>query len=61
MMDYGGKTDEQKMGVTYKEIAEYIETGKTKNKQSEEIIKKMHISSEHKRNLVPVFERKKSL
>ena len=52
----GGKTDEQKMGVTYKEIAEYIETGKT-NKKAEEIIKKMHKASEHKRNLVPTYKR----
>ncbi len=57
-MDFGGKTDEQKMGVTYKEIAEFIDTGKTENKNSEEIIKRMHKLSEHKRNLVPTYERK---
>ena len=59
MMDCGGKTDEQKMGVTYKEIAEYIETGKTENKKSQEIIERMHKASEHKRNLVPIYIRKK--
>ena len=58
MMDFGGKTDEQKMGVTYKEIAEFIEKGEIENKDSEEIIKRMHKASEHKRNLVPVYERK---
>ncbi len=57
-MDFGGKTDEQKMGVTYKEIAEFIETGKTESKASEEIIKRMHNASEHKRKLVPTYERK---
>ena len=28
----GGQTDEEKMGITYKQIAEYIETGKTEEK-----------------------------
>ena len=54
-MAFGGKTDEQKMGVTYKEIAEYMETGKTTNKESEEKIKKMHEASEHKRKPVAIF------
>ena len=58
MMGCGGKTDEQKMRVTYKEIADYIETGKTENKKSQEIIEKMHKASEHKRNLIPTYQRK---
>ena len=60
MMDFGGKTDEQKMGVTYKEIAEYMKIGKT-NKEAEKIIKKMHKASEHKRNSVPTYIRKKNI
>lgn len=49
-------TDEEKMGVTYKQIAEYIETGKT-SEQAIPIIEKMHKNSEHKRNLTPVYKR----
>ncbi len=58
----GGQTDEEKMGVTYKQIAEYIETGKTDS----EAMKNIEIrnkSSKHKRKQVPVYEieRKKYL
>lgn len=51
----GGQTDEEKMGVTYKQIAEYIETGKTDS----EAMKNIEIrnkSSKHKRKQVPVYE-----
>ena len=43
----GGQTDEEKMGVTYKQIAEYIETGKT-DENAMENIRKRNISSKHK-------------
>ena len=52
----GGFTDEEKLGVTYKQIAEYIETGKT-DKEALEIIKKKEKSSYHKRNPIPVYKR----
>ena len=52
----GGLTDEEKLGVTYKQIAEYIETGKTEEKAME-IIKKKEKMSMHKRNKIPVYKR----
>lgn len=52
----GGLTDEEKLGVTYKQIAEYIETGKTEEKAME-IIKGKERVSEHKRNPIPVYRR----
>jgi NAD+ synthase len=52
----GGLTDEQKLGVTYKQIAEYIETGKTEEKAME-IIKRKEKSSMHKRMPIPVYKR----
>ena len=51
-----GKSDEEKMNVTYKQIEEYIETGKTDSNDAMEIIKKMNEFSKHKRSLVPVYE-----
>lgn len=58
----GGQTDEEKMGVTYKQIAEYIETGKTDSSAMENI-ERRNKASKHKREPVPVysFERKKYL
>ena len=52
----GGLTDEEKLGVTYKQIAEYIETGKTDAKALE-IIKRKEKISEHKRKEIPVYKR----
>lgn len=52
----GGLTDEEKLGVTYKQIAEYIETGKTEE-EAMEIIKRKEKASEHKRRLIPVYKR----
>lgn len=54
----GTLTDEQKLGVTYKQIAEYIETGKTEVKAME-IIKKKEKASAHKREPIPVYFRKR--
>lgn len=51
-------TDEEKLGVTYREIEEYISTGKTANKSSMEKIGKMHKHSEHKRAKIPVYHRR---
>lgn len=55
----GGLTDEEKLGVTYKQIAEYIETGKTDGKALE-IIKKKEKSARHKREPIPVYHRIKN-
>lgn len=52
-------SDEEKIGITYKEIEEYIATGKTSNPSSVGKIEKMHKQTEHKRKLIPVYHRKK--
>ena len=58
----GTETDEEKLGVTYKQIAEMIETGETEETAKQEI-QKRYEASKHKRSLVPVynFERKNFL
>lgn len=58
----GGQTDEEKMGITYKQIAEYIETGKT-DQYAMINIEKRNKLSKHKREPIPIynFERKKYL
>ena len=52
----GTLTDEQKLGVTYQQITEYIETGSTEPKALK-IIKEKEQKSEHKRNPIPVYRR----
>ena len=52
----GGLTDEEKLGVTYKQIAEYIETGKTEEKAME-IIKRKERASLHKRMTIPIYKK----
>ena len=59
MMDSGGQTDEEKLGVTYKQIAEFIDTGKT-DSDAMEIIKHKFETSKHKRNKIPVYEYKRT-
>lgn len=49
------QTDEEKMGVTYKEISDMIEIGKT-NKEAMEKIVKMYEASKHKRASIPVYK-----
>lgn len=58
----GGQTDEEKMGIQYKQIEEMIETGSTEEKAKQVIIKKYQ-NSKHKRRTVPIytFERKNYL
>jgi len=55
----GSGTDEEKMGVLYSQISEYINTGKTEAKAMEKI-KSLNKKSEHKRKIIPTypFERK---
>ena len=55
----GGLTDKEKLGVTYKQIAEYIETGKTDENAMKIIIQKEKASM-HKRNPIPVYRRLKN-
>ncbi len=50
----GGKTDEEKMGIQYSQIAEMIETGNTDENAKKEILKRYN-ASKHKRKLVPVY------
>lgn len=56
------KSDEEKMGITYKEVAEYIEIGKT-NEEKMKKIEKRYMNSKHKREKIPTydFERKNYL
>lgn len=51
---YEGQTDEKDMGVTYKEIDEYILNG-TGKPESIEIINRYHSRSEHKRRPTNMF------
>ncbi len=50
-----GMTDEEKLGVTYDEIAEFIQNGTIGNKEHEEKIKKYHQKNLHKLNPIPTF------
>ena len=50
----GGKTDEEKMGITYEQIAEYIETGRTDESAMKEI-ERRYLSSAHKRKEIPIY------
>ncbi len=50
----GGLTDEEKMGITYHQIAKMIETGETEEGAKEKIVKRYQ-DSKHKRKIVPVY------
>lgn len=50
----GGQTDEEKMGITYHQIAEMIETGNTDESVKQEILRRYQ-NSKHKREAVPVY------
>ena len=50
----GGLTDEEKMGITYQQIAEMIETGDTQEGAKQEIVKRYQ-NSKHKRKNVPIY------
>ena len=54
----GNLTDEEKLGVSYREIAEYIKQGTTGSKEIDMKIEELHKKSEHKRNPIPTFEPK---
>ena len=50
----GSGTDEEKMGVSYAQITEYINTGKTEERALKKI-KELNRKSEHKRRPIPVY------
>ncbi|WP_315119789.1 NAD(+) synthase [uncultured Clostridium sp.] len=52
-----GKSDEEKLGFTYRQVNEYIENGSCGDKKIDEKIKLKHKYNEHKRNLPPKYER----
>lgn len=59
----GGKTDEEKMGVKYSQIADMIENGDIEDKTAKEIILNRFEASKHKRGKIPTynFDRKNYL
>ena len=50
----GGQTDEEKLGVTYLQISEMIETGNT-DEEAKKVILQKYNASKHKRAPIPVF------
>ena len=51
---FEGQTDEQEMGVSYKAIDEYLETGKA-TEHDKAIIERYHSRSEHKRRPIATY------
>lgn len=51
----GNQTDEQKMGIRYRQIEEMIETGQTDERAKLEILKRFQLS-DHKRKMVPTYQ-----
>ncbi len=51
---FEGQTDEKEMGVTYREITDFLE-GKPVSEQSKAIIERYHRSAAHKMSLPPVY------
>ncbi len=52
----GKLTDEEKMGVKYSQISEFIQTGTTDKEAMEKIIK-LHEKTEHKRKMPRIYKR----
>lgn len=50
----GGLTDEEKMGISYNQITEYIDTGKTGKEAMKKIEEKFKTSA-HKRKEIPIY------
>ena len=53
---FDGQTDEADMGVTYKAVDRYLETGEA-DAQDLEVIQRFHARSEHKRSPIATYER----
>lgn len=51
-----GKSDEEKLGVTYKEIANYMENPKLVSKQSKIVIERLHQNNKHK-FVIPTYRK----
>ncbi len=51
---FEGQTDEKEMGVTYREITDYME-GKPVSDEAKAIIERYHKTSEHKRQPSPLY------
>ena len=51
-----GKTDEENLGFTYKELDIYIRTGKIEDKAKKELIDKKHKANLFKLSLMPCFK-----
>jgi len=54
---YDGQTDEKEMGITYKAIDSYLQSGECTPEEMEKI-QKYHKVSEHKRNPPKIYEEK---
>ncbi|MTK12965.1 MAG: NAD(+) synthase [Clostridiaceae bacterium] len=52
-----GKSDEEKLGFSYKQINEFIENGSCGDKEIDEKIRLKHEYNDHKRNLPPKYKR----
>lgn len=50
-----GKTDEDNLGFTYKQIDQYIMTGSSGDKMVDEAIKRMHEKNQHKLKPMPTY------
>ena len=50
-----GKTDEERLGVTYQQIHDWIRKGSSGDAEADEIIARKHRASAHKRRLPSVF------
>lgn len=51
---FDGQTDEGEMGVTYRSVDQFLQTGRTAP-EDEAIIRRMHRASEHKRRMPTVY------
>lgn len=51
-----GKSDEEKLGISYNQINEYIEKGTCYNKDIDDKIRLKYLYNEHKRSLPPKYE-----
>lgn len=51
-----GKTDEDNLGFTYKELDHYIRTGEIENTEHKERIDRLHRMNQFKLELMPVYE-----
>lgn len=53
----GSGSDEDKLGVTYSQIEEFIKEGTCGNEKTDLKIEKLHKQTQHKRNKIPVYHR----